>query len=117
MAEHNGKRTVQPCCNGRSPRCAAPHSCACRHLSIKALRTAAGFHFNFPLGPGSNYDIWEQQPERLPPLLFRPLSNREPTADLQRPRFDSTTVPLVLVAEWAENYGERAGYRQSCFTR
>ncbi|KAL4448094.1 hypothetical protein ABPG75_005313 [Micractinium tetrahymenae] len=68
-----------------------------------------GFHFNFPLGPGTNYDVWEQQSERLPPLLFWPLSDREPTPDLRHPQFDSSTVPLVLVAEWAENYGHTLG--------
>ncbi|KAL4444893.1 hypothetical protein ABPG77_003943 [Micractinium sp. CCAP 211/92] len=68
-----------------------------------------GYHFNFPLGPGSNYDIWARQQEQLPPLLFRPLSDREPTPDLQRPVFDTSTVPLVLVAEWAENYGHTLG--------
>ncbi len=74
-----------------------------------SAKPSAGYHFNFPLGPGSNYDIWAQQQEQLPPLLFRPLSDREPTPDLQRPVFDESTVPLVLVAEWAENYGAQPG--------
>ena len=85
------------------------HFCCLACIPSHKTDCAAGFHFNFPLGLGTNYDIWQQQQERLPPLLFRPRSDREPTPDLQRAVFEPSTVPLVLVAEWAENYGAQAG--------
>ena len=41
---------------------------------------------------------------RLPPLAIRPASSREPSPDLQRPAFDASITPLLLFAEWQENY-------------
>lgn len=42
----------------------------------------------------------------MPWVPFRVRSSREASPDLQRPVFDSTTLPVVLHPVWQYNYGE-----------
>ncbi|KAL4458814.1 hypothetical protein ABPG75_013679 [Micractinium tetrahymenae] len=68
----------------------------------------AWYHYNFP---HDNTDAWSEAPSELPPLRFRlaGTSEWEPSADLQHPQFDGTTVPVLLVPEWGQNYGHTFG--------
>lgn len=50
-------------------------------------------------------------PEVLPPLVFRAAAAHEPCEDLRHPVFNNRTIPLLLTAEWQENYGKACACR------
>ena len=45
----------------------------------------------------------------MPPLVIRAAAAREPAPDLRQPAFDAAITPLLLFAEWLENFSHSFG--------